>query len=67
MELFLGIVFGSIGGVYVFLARREHSALYLVIGALLILFPYFVSGVPLTIVIGVALSIVPVAVNRGWV
>lgn len=67
MELFLGLIFGSIGGVYLFLARREHSALYLVVGALLILFPYVVSGAFLTIAIGTALTLVPIAVNRGWV
>ncbi len=67
MELFLGLVFGSIGGIYLFLARREHSAMYLVVGFALILFPYFVSGVLLTIAIGVVLSAVPIAVNRGWV
>lgn len=67
MELFLGIVFGSIGGVYVFLARREHDALYLIIGAALILFPYFVSGIALTLAIGTLLSMVPIARYQGWI
>ena len=36
MTLFLGLLFGSVGGVYLFLARREHSIEYLICGFVLV-------------------------------
>jgi hypothetical protein len=66
MLLFLGLIFGSVGGVYVFYGRRQYSASYLVCGVLLMLYPYFVSSALLMIVIGVALSVIPHGLQREW-
>lgn len=66
MLLFLGLIFGSIGGVYVFYGRREYSASYLVCGVLLMLYPYFVSSAVLMIVVGVILAVIPHALQREW-
>lgn len=66
MLLFLGLLFGSVGGVYVFYGRREHSASYLVCGVLLMLYPYFVESALLVIVIGVVIAIIPHAIQREW-
>lgn len=66
MGLLLSIIFGAIGGVYLFYGRREHEPLYLVIGAALMFYPYFVSNVPLLLAIGIALVAVPMGRKRGW-
>lgn len=66
MTLLLGIIFGAIGGVYFFHGRREHEPLFLVIGAALIFFPYFVSNVPLLLAIGIAFVAIPMGRKRGW-
>ena len=50
MTLFLGLLFGSVGGVYLFLARREHSIEYLICGFVLVIYPYFLSN-PLLIIL----------------
>ena len=65
MTLFLGLIFGAVGTVYLFIARKEHDALYLIVGFLLIIYPYFVSNALLTVIIGVVLSLIPYAHSRG--
>jgi hypothetical protein len=65
MTLFLGIVFGAIGGVYLALGRRNHDATYLVTGFLLMLYPYFFSNAFAIIAIGTLLAAVPIARARG--
>ena len=64
--LFLGLIFGSIGGVYVFYGRREYSASYLVCGVLLMLYPYCVSSAVLIVVVGAILAVSPHALQREW-
>jgi len=45
MSLFVGLLFGAIGGVYLAYARRVHETDFLVCGVALILYPYFFSSV----------------------
>jgi hypothetical protein len=66
MLLFLGLLFGSVGGVYVFYGRREHDASYLLCGVLLMLYPYFVASALLMILVGAILSVIPHAIQREW-
>jgi predicted lysophospholipase L1 biosynthesis ABC-type transport system permease subunit len=66
MLLFLGLIFGSVGGVYAFYGRREHSASYLVCGVALMLYPYFVASALLMIVVGVVIAVIPIAIQREW-
>jgi hypothetical protein len=66
MLLFLGLLFGSVGGVYVFYGRREHDAAYLFCGVLLMLYPYFVESAFLMILVGVILAVIPHAIQREW-
>ena len=66
MLLFLGLIFGSVGGVYIFYGRHEHSASYLVCGVLLMLYPYFVESALLMILVGVILAVIPHAIQREW-
>ena len=66
MTIFLGILFSSIGGIYLFLGRREHDPVYLLIGFTLIVYPYFVTNIALMIAVGIVLSAIPFARSRGW-
>lgn len=66
MTIFLGIVFGAIGGVYIALGRKNHDPTYLVTGVLLVLYPYFFSSALPIVAIGMLLAAVPIAQQRGW-
>ena len=66
MTLFLGLVFGAVGGVYLALARRMHEVDYLVCGVALILYPYFFSSAVLIVIIGLIIAAIPLARRRGW-
>jgi hypothetical protein len=65
MTLFLGLIFGSVGTVYLIVGRKEHDPLYLIVGFLLIIYPYIFSSAILIIVIGIVLSLIPYAHSRG--
>lgn len=67
MTLFLGLLFGSIGGVYLFLARREHSVEYLICGFVLVVYPYFLSSPLLIILVGAVLAAFPIARAKEWI
>ena len=66
MSLFVSLLFGAIGGVYLAYARRVHEADFLVCGVALIVYPYFFSSVALIVVIGVVIAMIPIARRRGW-
>jgi hypothetical protein len=66
MAIFLGILFGAVGGVYIAVGRRNHDPTYLVTGFLLIIYPYIFSSVLAIIAVGVLLMAVPIARDRGW-
>ena len=65
MTLFLGLLFGAVGTVYLIVGRKEHDPLYLVVGFLLIIYPYIFSSAIMIIVIGIVLSLIPYAHSRG--
>ncbi len=65
MTLFLGLLFGAVGTVYLIYGKREHSPLYLVVGFLLIIYPYLFSNAVLIVVIGAALTAIPIAHQKG--
>ncbi|MEI8341580.1 MAG: amino acid transport protein [Verrucomicrobiota bacterium] len=55
--LLAGVLFGSIGmGAFVY-GKKRASAVHMILGALLMGYPYFVSGVQALIGIGVGLTI----------
>lgn len=66
MDLVLGLVFGAVGTFYIAYARRQRSAMFLIAGVALIAYPFFVDSPLLIVLIGLALSAVPVAQARGW-
>ena len=57
--LLWGLLFGSIGLGYFMYGRKQRSPVPLVCGLALMVFPYFVSNVPLLLAIGAALIAVP--------
>ena len=66
MTLFLGLLFGAVGSGYLVYAKRQHNALFLVVGFVLILIPYFIASAVLLIVVGLCLAAVPILHARGW-
>jgi uncharacterized membrane protein YGL010W len=57
--LFLGLVFSSIGLGFFIYGKRQPALVPMLCGAALMIFPYFVSGVFLTLLIGIALMAIP--------
>jgi hypothetical protein len=66
MNLFLGLLFGAVGGVYIAYGKRQRSAMWLVTGFALILYPYFFETAVAIVLIGLALAALPIAHGRGW-
>ena len=66
MTLLLGLIFGAIGSAFIFYGKKQQDALILITGVLLAIFPYFVSNVLLTLLIGAGLSMVPIGRSKGW-
>jgi hypothetical protein len=67
MELFLDLLFGAVGTVYLGIARRERDVTYLITGFVLIGYPYFVSNLFLIVVIGVVVGAYPILHARGMI
>jgi hypothetical protein len=66
VTLFLGLLFGAIGTVYLIYGKREHSPVYLVVGFLLIIYPYLFSNAMVIVIVGLILSLVPLGHHKGW-
>ena len=64
MTFFLGILFGAIGSGYLLYAKRVYSATYALTGVALMIFPYFIDGALLTLVIGAAICAAPFILAR---
>jgi hypothetical protein len=65
MTLFLGLLFGSIGTVYLIYGKRQSSPIHLVVGTILIIYPYLFTNAILVFVAGVILTAIPYARLRG--
>ena len=57
--LLWGLLFGSIGLGYFIYGRKQSASVPLLCGLALMIFPYFVSNIPLLIGIGVLLVVIP--------
>jgi hypothetical protein len=62
---FWGLMFGAIGAGYFIYGKNQHNIVMLGLGALLCVFPYFVSSVTPLLVIGVVLTLAPFFINKG--
>ncbi|EPH32865.1 hypothetical protein GCM10025882_20130 [Acinetobacter gyllenbergii] len=58
-QLFLGVIFSSIGLGYFMYGKKQKMTVPLVCGLVLMLFTYFIDSTAMISIIGVALSIVP--------
>ena len=67
MTIFLGLLFGSIGTVYMIWGKRQSSPIHLVVGAILIVYPYLFSNAILVFIAGVILTAIPYAHQRGLI
>ena len=67
MSLFVSLLFGAVGGVYLAYARRVHEADFLICGVVLMVYPYFFSSVILIVIVGLIIAVIPIARRRGWV
>ena len=66
MDLLLGLLFGSVSGVYMVYGRRDHDPMFLIVGFALVIYPYFFKS-PLSIVsIGLILTAIPIARHKGY-
>ena len=65
MSFFLGLLFGSIGMVYMIYGKRQSSVIHIVVGAILIIYPYLFSNTLLVFIAGVILTAIPYARLRG--
>ena len=65
MSLFLGLLFGSIGMIYMIYGKRQSSVIHIVVGAILIIYPYLFSNTLLVFIAGVILTAIPYARLRG--
>jgi ABC-type uncharacterized transport system permease subunit len=61
MALFISLLFGAVGGVYLAYARRVHEADFLACGVALMLYPYFFSSIALIVIIGLLIAAIPFA------
>jgi hypothetical protein len=67
MSLFLGLLFSSVGVLFLVIGKRTYSTLYIVCGAVLIVVSYVIDNVVALALVGVVISAVPFVVSRGWV
>jgi hypothetical protein len=67
MTLFLGLLFGSIGMVYMIYGKRQSSVMHIVVGAILIIYPYLFSNAFLVFIAGAILTAIPYARHRGLI
>ncbi|WP_343620746.1 amino acid transport protein [Acinetobacter proteolyticus] len=58
-QLFLGVIFSSIGLGYFIYGKKQKMTVPLVCGLVLMLFTYFIDSTAMISIIGVVLSILP--------
>jgi hypothetical protein len=64
LGFFLDLLFGAIGGGYLVYAKRQHSAVFLVAGFVLVIYPYFVSNTVVCALVGIAFMAAPFIVQK---
>ena len=64
MSFFFDLLFGAVGSGYLVYAKKQYNATFAIFGALLVLFPYFISNAFATLVVGAALAAAPFAIER---
>lgn len=67
LSLFLSLLFGSLGAVYIVHGKRSTNVPYLVSGVLLAIYPYFFDSAWAIALVGIVLIAAPIAIDRGLV
>ncbi len=63
MELFLSLFIGLVGSAYILYGRRQYEPWFIACGFALVAYPYFVSNTIATLLIGLALAILPILIR----
>jgi len=58
-QIFLGVLFGSIGFGYAIYGRKQCAVVPFVCGLVLMIFPYFITGTVLLLLLGVGFCALP--------
>ena len=58
-QLFLGVIFSSIGFGYFLYGKKQKMTVSFVVGLVLMVFPYFIESNVLLSGIGIVLSVIP--------
>ena len=66
MGLFVSLLFGLIGSAYLVYGKRQGETWFIFTGFVMLIFPYFLSNVALSLLVGTALMLFPVAKLNGW-
>jgi hypothetical protein len=64
MGFVVDLLFSAIGGAYLIYAKRQHSAVFLIPGFALCIYPYFISNIFVCALLGVALIATPFVYQR---
>ncbi|OHB69972.1 MAG: hypothetical protein A2W23_03545 [Planctomycetes bacterium RBG_16_43_13] len=62
--LVTAIIFSSIGLAYFIYGKKQRQPVPLVIGILLMVYPYFIPGLLTSIIVGLLLTIIPFIAKR---
>jgi hypothetical protein len=65
--IFLSLITGGVGFVLFVYGKKQSRWPYLVAGLVYMAYPYFVDGVPATLIVGVLIGVgLWLAVRAGW-
>ena len=64
--MLFGVLFSVIGSGFALYGKRQGEPEMLVVGIALMIYPYFVTSVLWTVVVGVLLCLFPWARSKGW-
>jgi hypothetical protein len=67
VNLFVSLLFSSVGGLFLIIGKRLGETAYIVCGALLLICCYVINNALLLTLAGIAIALVPLALRRGWV
>lgn len=64
MTLFFSIVISSVGFAYFIYGKRNSELVYMVDGVAMMLYPYFVGNLLISVIIGIVLCTLPFILKR---
>jgi hypothetical protein len=64
MELLISLVIGTIGFAYFIYGKNTTEYVYIVVGLILMIYPYFIQNLTYTIVLGIIFCISPFIIKN---